>query len=658
MTLRTKLILSFSLVIAIGVFLSAVVGVHLIGSTIIRQAQDKVRLDLNSAREVYANEAANVMNTVRLTASRFFIQDITHINNGETLAALLTNIREREALDFLVFTNEEEGVKPAFGEHDDIHEKIEDELISWVRMNKTPIVSTQVMSREELLRLDPELAERARIKLIPTPKAKPRAEIEETSGMVIKAAAPVFDKNGNLTGILYGGRLLNRNFGIVDKVKDIVYRGEQYKNKDIGTATIFLDDLRISTNVFTVDGSRAIGTRVSEEVYEQVVVHGIPWIGRAFVVNAWYRTAYEPIRDVNNDIIGMLYVGILEEPYVDLRNQVIATFLGIALLSVIILSVIAYFSATNITKPIKALLFATDKIARGELTHRVNIDSHDEIGQLGKSFNHMTSKLQETTEELVGLTKTLEKKVREKSDELEKAQDSLIESEKLASLGKLAAGIAHEINNPLTSILINSHLLAEQMKGKEKPTKSLKIIIDETERCSKIVKGLLQFSRQSLSEKRLTNINELIQSTLLLFDSQVLVNNVKVVKAFDDRLPEVMVDDNKIKQVFTNLILNALDAMPEGGHLYITSGLAEDKQSINVIFRDTGCGIDDKHISKIFDPFFSTKGVKGTGLGLSVSYGIIKQHDGSIQVESSLEKGTAITINLPVHGANTQNKGE
>jgi two-component system NtrC family sensor kinase len=654
MLLRTKLILSFSIVIIIGVFLSALVGVHLIGSTVISQAQDKVRLDLNSAREVYVEEAENIKNTVRLTAIRFFIEDALSAHNYKILIEELNNIQERESLDILILVDRQGYVIEDPTDHNTQRLYLHDDIVDWVKINKKAVVSTEIISGERLSNLNPDLAQHAKIKLIPTPKARPRTEIEETSGMVIKAAAPVFDRDDKLLGILYGGRLLNRNFKIVDKVKDIVYRGEQYKDKDIGTATIFLDDLRISTNVVTADGSRAIGTRVSEEVYDQVVVRGIPWIGRAFVVNAWYRTAYEPIRDINDNIIGMLYVGILEEPYVDLKNRIIIIFLGIALLSGIILSVIAYFSATHITRPIKALLFATDKIAHGDLSHRVNIDSHDEIGQLGESFNHMTSELQKATEELVGLTKSLEKKVRKKTDELKKAQVSLIESEKLASLGKLAAGIAHEINNPLTSILINSHLVAEQLQDKNDLARFLAIIIDETERCAKIVKGLLQFSRQSLPEKKPISINELIQSTLLLFDSQVLVSNVRVEKEIDERLPQVMVDDNKIKQVFTNLILNALDAMPEGGILSIRSRLSDDKKFIEITFKDTGCGIDDKNIGKIFDPFFSTKGVKGTGLGLSVSYGIIKQHDGSVDVQSSLGRGTTITIRLPVQATHVK----
>ncbi|GAI17871.1 unnamed protein product, partial [marine sediment metagenome] len=284
---------------------------------------------------------------------------------------------------------------------------------------------------------------------------------------------------------------------IVDKIKDIVYKGEKYKEHDIGTATIFQGDLRISTNVMRDDGTRAIGTRVSEDVYNQVIEKGLPWIGRAFVVNAWYITAYEPIMNLKEEIIGMLYVGMLEAPYLDLRNQVVFTFLGIAFLSVILLSVIAYYVSVSISKPIRELALASGRIAKGDLSQRVRIESHDEIGQLANSFNQMTVALQKTTENYLSCTRTLEKKVEEKTDELEKTQDYLIQSEKLTSLGKLAAGIAHEINNPLTSILINSHLISEMLENDVAFGENIKLIIDETNRCSKIVKGLLEFSRQS-----------------------------------------------------------------------------------------------------------------------------------------------------------------
>jgi two-component system NtrC family sensor kinase len=633
----------------VGIFLSGIIGVRLIGTTIVKQAQGKVRLDLNSAREVYNEETNNIKNVVRLTATRFFLKDAILTGNMERLKQELCNISEKESLDILTLTDRTGRVIVRACNALKSGDEINDNIVRWALTHQEPVVATEIVSAEELALESAELAERARIELIPTPKAVPRAESEETSGMVIKAAAPVFDYEEKLIAIIYGGKLLNRNFGIVDKVKDIVYRGEQYKTKDIGTATIFQGDLRISTNVRRRDGERAIGTRVSQEVYDQVLIRGVPWIGRAFVVNDWYITAYEPIKNINDEIIGMLYVGMLEKPYVDLRNRVIFTFLGIAFLSVILLSIIAYYTTTNISKPIKELVVATQKVSEGDLSHHVRIQSKDEIGQLADSFNEMTFALQKATDNYLSLTRTLEEKVKEKTKELEAAQDQLIQTEKLTSLGKLAAGIAHEINNPLTAILINSHLLKEKLKDNENFIKKLSLIIDETARCSKIVQGLLDFARQTPPEKKLADINELIEKTLLLFESHILVHDVEIHKELSTDLPGIMVDSNKIKQVFTNIILNALDAMPDGGILSISSSVAPDEHHVQITFTDTGCGIPEQDLRKIFDPFFTTKGIKGTGLGLSVSYGIIQQHDGTIDVQSTVDKGTTIIINLPIN---------
>jgi len=655
LSLRTKLALYFSIVIVVGVSLSAVVGIHLIGNTIIRQAQDKVRLDLNSAREVYLEEADNIKTIVRLSALRYFVRDALIAKDYERLQEELQLIKEQEGFDILDLTH---GSDPAISLSGNITTGAyaHDEIMQVVRNTGAAFVATQIIPAEVLMRTSGALAEQARIVFVPTPKARARQETELTAGMVIIAAAPVIDQNGTIIGVLTGCKLLNRNFQIVDKVKDIVYRAEQYKGHDIGTATIFQDDLRISTNVFANDGSRAIGTRVSEEVYDQVVVQGEPWIGRAFVVNAWYITAYEPIRDLKGSIIGMLYVGMLEAPYVDLQNRVAVTFVGIAVISVLLLSVIAYVSTSRITQPMHELLLATRRIAQGELDYRVNTKSTDEIGQLAHSFNHMTDELQKATEGYRTLTKTLEDKVKAKTEELINTQNQLIQYEKLTAIGKLAAGIAHEINNPLTSILLNSYLIAEKMGKTSALQENLKMIIDETTRCGTIVKGLLQFSRQSVPEKRPAQMNEVINDTLLLFESQILVSNVKVIKNLGDGLPLVMVDTNKIKQVFTNLLLNALDAMPKGGLLTISSWLTDDKTHIEVSFADTGRGITAEQKSKIFDPFFTTKGTKGTGLGLSVSYGIIEQHSGTITVESDVDVGTVFTIRLPVGEHKIQNK--
>ncbi|UCF70824.1 MAG: cache domain-containing protein, partial [candidate division WOR-3 bacterium] len=349
--LRLKLIVSFSLVIIIGVFVLTIVGINLIGSTIIRQAQDKVRLDLNSAREVYRSENEVIRTKIRLTAERFFIKDALRASDIGRLRVELRKIREEEGLDILTLTDSNGMILVRAHNPEISGDRPKDDVIDWVLQHGEPVVATVIVSESELAKIGPQYLTRARIALIPTPKSRPLEKTEERSGMFIKAAAPVFDYAGNLIGVIYGGNMLNRNYDIVDKVKNTVYLGEMYKQREIGTATIFLDDARISTNVMNVRGERAIGTRVSQEVYDQVILNGKPWIGRAFVVNAWYMTAYEPITNINGDIVGMLYVGMLEAPYVDLRNRVVLAFWGIALLSVVLLSVIAYYTTSNIVKP-------------------------------------------------------------------------------------------------------------------------------------------------------------------------------------------------------------------------------------------------------------------------------------------------------------------
>jgi two-component system NtrC family sensor kinase len=211
----------------------------------------------------------------------------------------------------------------------------------------------------------------------------------------------------------------------------------------------------------------------------------------------------------------------------------------------------------------------------------------------------------------------------------------------------MAAGIAHEINNPLTSILINSHLMAERLHEDEQCAENLKLIMDETTRCSTIVKGLLEFSRQTRPKKGPADINEVVGKTLALMRSQILLHRVNVDTDLDVTLPEIMIDVNKIAQVFTNIILNAIDAMRDGGTLSISTSMSPGRQFVEVGFADTGCGIPKEHLGKIFDPFYTTKGTKGTGLGLAVSYGIVEQHGGEIRVHSEVRKGSIFTVQLP-----------
>jgi len=636
--LRTKLIICLLSVVLISGLISTIVGVRLIGDGIIKQAQDKVRLDLNSAREIYQEESGDIKDIVRLTATRFFLKDALLRKDRENLEKELQKIRKDESLDILTLTDTKGRVIMRACNPTVYGDLLNDEMMNWVLSKKEAIVATQIIPQEELEKESKELAEQARIELIPTSKAKPRKDIEETSGMMIKAVAPVVGYDDNLIGTLYGGKLLNRNYTIVDKVKDIVYRGEKYKGKDIGTATIFQGDLRIATNVMREDGTRAIGTRVSEEVYDQVIKKGIPWIARAFVVNNWYITAYEPIKDMENNIIGILYVGILEQKFTDMRNTVVFTFLGITILGIVIAIGLSFILAHNIVRPVSGLARAARFIAKGDFSHEVDVESNDEIGDLGDVFNFMIASIKERDTQIK-----------------EFAKAKIAEAERLAMVGQLAAGVAHEINNPLTGILLYCDLVLKNMPADSPQRANLEKINNEAKRCKTIVRGLLDFSRQTEPEIKPLMLNTTVEEVLALVKNQPLFLNISIEKNLDPSLLMVNADISQIHQVFMNIILNAVEAMHGNGTLAITTGLTEDKRYIYTTFTDTGQGITEENLPKIFDPFFTTKETgHGTGLGLSISYGIIKKHHGEIDVTSEVGKGTTFIVKLPL--AKQQNK--
>jgi two-component system NtrC family sensor kinase len=645
--LRAKFILSFLGVICLGGILTLTFGTRLEHNTIFSLAQAKVRHDLASAWMVYNERLNGIRDIVLLNSMRESIQHAVTHDDKETLMKYLNRVRKDFSLDILTLTDAQGRVILRTSQPEIMgDDQSEDSLIDRALRGET-VQATQIIPKEELLKEGKKLADRAYLKFIPTPKAAIREEDHEDDGMMLKAAAPLIDETGDIIGVLYGGILLNRNYEIVDRVKEIVFKGEKYKGIDIGTATIFQNDLRISTNVKNLEGKRAIGTRVSKEVNKAVLEEGKPWIDRAFVVNDWYIAAYEPIKSIEGEIIGILYVGMLEKPYIDLRNDVMLTFTGIAIICVAILLIILYFITSTIIHPLQSMVVATNKIAQGDLGHKVNINFRDEIGQLAQSFNQMTEDLKKANQKLIQWGKTLEIKVEERTKKLQEMQDSLVHSEKMASLGKMAAGVAHEINNPLTSILINTHLMLEKTEKNDTFYDNLSLIADETSRCSEIVKGLLEFSRQNPPQKDFADINELMNSTLNILENQMTFQNINIVREMDKNLPQIEIDANKIKQVFWNLAINAAEAMPEGGTLTIITRYSNDKKFLEIKIIDTGIGIPKEKIRKLFDPFFTTKD-KGTGLGLAVTYGIIEQHQGKIEVKSEESQGSTFTISLPI----------
>ena len=353
-SVKTRLALTFlALACFIGVVMSLVVN-SLITNQIIFEAQERVKEHLSTARWVYASKVKDIERTVYWTSIRHVLKKAVKEKNVSFIRDELTKLMAEEGLDFLTLVDRKGLVIFRFHNSRISGDSLIQDPFVKESLEKKPVSGTQVLTREELLKEGEALAQKAVIRVVPTPKEKPEEKlvekVEETSGMVLKSAHPIIDFNGEVIGVLVGGVLLNRNYEIVDRIKNIVFKDAKYKGKEIGTATIFLDNMRISTNVMDKERNRAIGTRVMKEVQEQVLDKGLPWIQRAFVVDDWYITAYEPIRDIKNKIVGILYVGMLESKYAAMKERLILLFFLFSLLGMLIALTISFLLSWKIVK--------------------------------------------------------------------------------------------------------------------------------------------------------------------------------------------------------------------------------------------------------------------------------------------------------------------
>ncbi|TAL32999.1 MAG: HAMP domain-containing protein [Spirochaetes bacterium] len=630
-TLRFKLIASIvSVVLIIGVS-SVWLGLRIINNNIVGQAYDQVQNDLKTAQFIYDGKINVIHLFMKHLASLPYIKDAVLGDNRVLLINKLQEVEKELGLDIVNITAPDGRVIVRSRNPRVAGDYVSDDIfIRFILENGISCSGTDIMSREYLLREGEDLANQAYIQFVPTAMSRAAASLNEERGMVIKAAAPIYYE-GKLIAIIYGAKLLNKNYEIVDQIKSLVFKDEKYEGYEYGTATIFLEDMRISTNVL-ISRTRAIGTKVSEEVYDRVFTQGRLWLDKAFVVNNWYIAAYSPIYNIRSEVIGILYVGIIESKFEQIKKETAIFFLIILLVTLQVALIIYIYLIHNILNPIRYLVNASNSIAKGDYTINIPVETRDELGILCKTFNTMVGAIVERDTMLK-----------------EDTHQQIINSEKLASLGKLAAGIAHEINNPLTGVLTYSSILLEDLKDTEYKD-DLEIIVNETMRCRKIVREILNFARETKIEKERVNINLIISETLSILEKHVSFHNIGIVKAFRDDLPPMYVDINQIKSVINNLALNAADAMSDGGTLTIATNLDSENDSVVITVNDTGCGIPEGNLIKIFDPFFTTKETgKGTGLGLAVTYGIIKRHNGQITVHSIPGEGTKFVITLPVN---------
>jgi len=643
---RSKLILSFLAIALLVCSVALFVGIRLLYNAILNEATNRVRLDLNAAQEIYESRIKLIRTVLSLTSSGPVFRSDMAKQDIPKLTSRLKDVARQTELDFMgVVARDGRNVCRINSESADNEIETPNPIAAPVLQKQVAISGAMVLSHGFLFAEDPELAERARIRLMPTKMAKPNTETESQSGLALVAAIPITE-SGRFLGVLYGGVLLNRNHDIVDRVKETVFQHETYNGRSVGTATIFLNNIRISTNVLNPDGSRAVGTVASEEVTRHVLIDGRKWTDRAFVVDDWYITAYEPIEDVFGQRVGMLYTGILKAKYADVRSDALWLFVAICVAGMALAAGLGYLIANRISQPVSELIEASAQVSRGNMEPKIGPISKSEIGVLQKTFMEM-------------LASIAQRDKRQKNE----SETKLLQFEKQASVGKLAGGVAHEINNPLTGIVTFTHMLLRRKDLPEEVRSDLETIAHETERVRKIVKGLLDFSRQTELDRELTDVNILCRSTVSLVENQALIKNVNLNLEQGHQLPLVTLDRNQMESVLLNLLINALDATSPGGQVTLTTGIGMSasnpgQKGIEIVCSDTGCGIEPENLDKVFDPFFTTKEVgQGTGLGLSVSFGIVQRHGGTIHVWSKVGRGSVFTIWLPIEGQSAKTEG-
>ncbi len=507
----------------------------------------------------------------------------------------------------------------------------------------------EILAPEQLALLGPELRSRVPVALVPTLNAAPTARTQEERAMVLLATRAVRSPAGRVLGHVQGGVLLNRNLPFIDHINDIVYPEGSLPFGSRGTATLFLDDVRISTNVRLFGSEkeeRAIGTRVSQQVRDAVLGEGTTWLGRAFVVSDWYVSAYQPLADSHGQRIGMLYVGISERPFTWLKYGTLAGIGAVFFAVMIGAAVVSLRGARTIFAPVERMDRTMQQVEGGALDARVGtVASDDEIGRLAAHLDRLLATLQ-------GWHFELDAKVAERTRQLADTQAQLVKSEKLATVGQLTASIAHEVNNPIAVIQGNLDLVRELLdaEARARIAPELRLVDEQIERMRLIVTQLLQFARPTEFAGYVESVEpaRAFEDCLVLVGHLLAKTRIELVRDFR-ATRTVSINRQELQQVLVNLLVNAIHAMADGGTLRIgTRDAGTDAVELSVA--DSGPGLPPELLAQLFQAFVTRK-KDGTGLGLWISRGIVERYGGDIVAANRAEGGACFTVRLQAEPA-------
>ncbi len=617
----------------------------------------KVNTDLSVSHDIFLRIRKEYLNHLELLGESHIMRTALDVNNDVQIKRLIETLKAEANFSYLHL------LEPTGQYHS--ADQIMEARSSSALLNAfsgVPSVGVEIFNASDLVNVSTTLFQQVHMNLVDTPRAGYSNRAQENRGMMIRALYPLKNTQGEVIAILDGGVLLNNNFQFVDTIRDLVYGQGSLKKGSIGTVTVFLDDIRINTNVSLGPGDRALGTRVSSEVRSEVLERGNIWIARAFVVNDWYISSYEPITDIDGNRVGMLYAGYLEYPYRLALWRALAVlillFIGLMWLS----AMVSVRGAKSIFSPLEMMSSVVSETSSGNTASRIGmVDSRDELGELARGFDNMLNLLQQHSDEIQLWADQLEQKVDKRTvelmqknedlkhtiDALRQTRQQLVVAEKMAAIGELTAGVAHEINNPTQVILGNLDVLVSQLGDAIEPAKDeIELVIKQVYRIQSIINNLLQYARPDEYAGYVgeVDVNIEIEETLQLINHLHTSCNFDIWLILEATI-EVQINSQELQQVLVNLLTNAIHALPEAnGQITVCTKNWGDK-GVSISVHDNGHGIEKEKLSRVFNPFYSTKEQGyGTGLGLSVSYGLIRRFGGTITVSSTVNKSTEFTI--------------
>jgi two-component system NtrC family sensor kinase len=635
MKLQTRFYLGIAMIFAVLAVVIAVISVNYVNTNTIREAEQRVKIVTKAAWEIYNARPAQDRAALEVLAQKPSLRDLLVDPEDRQLAlavgAELESIRREHDSDILdLLAPDGSVILRAQVPHNVGDSVATDPLVSRVLSTQQAIAGTVLFEAGRLSTEGSGLVERC------------LATDQDPRGMLAGAAMPVID-DGKLIGIIEMGSLLNGSVEEVDRIRDAVFENEVYKGKPVGTATIFMQDLRISTNVLNEQGQRAMGTRVSQAVAEQVLEKGMSWTGRAFVVDTWYLSQYDPIREPEGRIIGMLYVGELEQRYLDLRTRAVVLYLSVVLGGMLLAFFVASVVIRNILGPIRTLSEATGRISVGDLAVRVPVKSKDDVGMLSASFNQMAAQLAEQRQKLARSQQELETL----NAELRSINRNYME---------MLGFVSHELKNPLASAVMSLYTVKDGFLGEVNPAqaRSLNSVAQSLDYFQDMIRNYLDLSRLEKGELAIRKAQISLESRVIVPVMDALERELQDRRMMvENRIPDNLVlvaDGDLLRIVYNNLLTNALKYGREGGRIVLVA--REEADTLILTVRNDSEGIPPDKMSMLFKKFSRLDtpeyaGKRGTGLGLYICREIVEKHGGTIWADSKAGECVEFSFALP-----------